>query len=116
MRLGATKAHNLYSKMKGGTQYVHGTSDDFKNHIRDVNAFIGESDAQMLINNVGSQYFTQYKLERVRERDGWREYVRHTKESAATVRIPASICRIPKNLLDRVSQLRYPFSNQSVSK
>ncbi|GJZ76905.1 FAR1-related sequence 5-like protein [Tanacetum coccineum] len=52
MRLGATKAHNLYSKMKGGTQYVHGTSDDFKNHIRDVNAFIGESDAQMLINKM----------------------------------------------------------------
>ncbi|GJX10984.1 FAR1-related sequence 5-like protein [Tanacetum coccineum] len=52
MRLGATKAHNLYCKMKGGTQYVHGTSDDFKNHIRDVNAFIGESDAQMLINKM----------------------------------------------------------------
>nr|GEU58044.1 hypothetical protein [Tanacetum cinerariifolium] len=52
MRLGATKAHNLYSKMKGGTQYVHGTSDDFKNHIRDVNAFIGESDVQMLINKM----------------------------------------------------------------
>ncbi|GKE72501.1 hypothetical protein Tco_1534542 [Tanacetum coccineum] len=29
---------------------------------------------------VGSQCFTQYKLERVRERDGWREYVKHTKE------------------------------------
>nr|GEU72386.1 protein FAR1-related sequence 5-like [Tanacetum cinerariifolium] len=52
MRLGATKAHNLYSKMKCGTQYVHGTSDDFKNHIKDVNAFIGESDAQMLINKM----------------------------------------------------------------
>nr|GEX25351.1 hypothetical protein [Tanacetum cinerariifolium] len=36
----------------GGTQYVHGTSDDIKNHIRDVNAFIGESDAQMLINKM----------------------------------------------------------------
>nr|GEV16419.1 hypothetical protein [Tanacetum cinerariifolium] len=36
MKLGATKAHNLYSSMKGGTQYVHGTSDDFKNHIRDA--------------------------------------------------------------------------------
>nr|GEW63702.1 hypothetical protein [Tanacetum cinerariifolium] len=48
MRLGATKAHNLYSKMKGRTQYVHGTSDDFKNHIRDVNAFVGESDAQRI--------------------------------------------------------------------
>nr|GEW19358.1 protein FAR1-related sequence 5-like [Tanacetum cinerariifolium] len=52
MRLGATKAHNLYSKMKGRTQYVHGTSDDFKNHIRDVNAFIGESESQMLINKM----------------------------------------------------------------
>ncbi|GJZ33365.1 hypothetical protein Tco_0578801, partial [Tanacetum coccineum] len=30
---------------------------------------------------VGSQYFTQYKLERVRERDGWREYVKHTSSS-----------------------------------
>ncbi|GJW42918.1 FAR1-related sequence 5-like protein [Tanacetum coccineum] len=52
MKLGATRAHNLYSSMKGGAQYVHGTSDDFKNHIRDVNAFIGESDAQMLINKM----------------------------------------------------------------
>nr|GFC06325.1 hypothetical protein [Tanacetum cinerariifolium] len=52
MRLGATKAHDLYSKMKGGTQYVHETSDDFKNHIRDVNAYIGESDVQMLINKM----------------------------------------------------------------
>ncbi|GKB63655.1 C2 calcium-dependent membrane-targeting protein [Tanacetum coccineum] len=49
MKLGATRAHNLYSKMKGGAQYVHGTSDDFKNDIRDVNAFKGESYAQMLI-------------------------------------------------------------------
>nr|GEZ32769.1 hypothetical protein [Tanacetum cinerariifolium] len=46
MKLGATRTHNLYSSMKGGAQYVHGMSDDFKNHIRDVNAFIGESDAQ----------------------------------------------------------------------
>nr|GEW81537.1 hypothetical protein [Tanacetum cinerariifolium] len=36
----------------GGTQYVHVTSNDFKNHIRDVNAFIRESDAQMLINKM----------------------------------------------------------------
>ncbi|GJS63715.1 zinc finger, SWIM-type containing protein [Tanacetum coccineum] len=39
MRLGATRAHNLYSKMKGGEQYVHGTSNDFKNHIRDADEF-----------------------------------------------------------------------------
>ncbi|GJY50069.1 FAR1-related sequence 5-like protein [Tanacetum coccineum] len=55
MKLGATRAHNLYSSMKGGAQYVHGMSDDFKNHIRDVNAFIGESDAKMLINKMESR-------------------------------------------------------------
>nr|GEV87609.1 hypothetical protein [Tanacetum cinerariifolium] len=38
--------------MKGGYEYVHGTTDDFKNHQRDVNVFIGESDAQMLINKM----------------------------------------------------------------
>ncbi|GJR84535.1 zinc finger, SWIM-type containing protein [Tanacetum coccineum] len=43
---------NTRYRITGGTQYVHGTSDDFKNHIRDVNAFIGESDAQMLINKM----------------------------------------------------------------
>ncbi|GJY03950.1 FAR1-related sequence 5-like protein [Tanacetum coccineum] len=72
MRLGATRAHNLYSKiskMKGGEPYVHGTSDDFKNHIRDVNAFIGESDAQMLIPKMENRkkfvpnFTFQYKVE-----------------------------------------------------
>ncbi|GJY98696.1 FAR1-related sequence 5-like protein, partial [Tanacetum coccineum] len=51
-KIGATRAHNLYCSMKGGYEYVHGTSDDFKNHQRDVNQFIGESDAQMLINKM----------------------------------------------------------------
>nr|GEY09644.1 hypothetical protein [Tanacetum cinerariifolium] len=69
MKLGATTAYNLYSRMKGGAQYVHGTSDDFKNHIMDVNAFIGESDAQMLINIMENRkkfvpnFTFQYKVE-----------------------------------------------------
>ncbi|GJT07135.1 FAR1-related sequence 5-like protein [Tanacetum coccineum] len=69
MKLGATRTHNLYSSMKGGAQYVHGTSDDFKNHIRDVNLFIGESDAQMLINKMENRkkfvpnFTFQYKVE-----------------------------------------------------
>ncbi|GKC28857.1 hypothetical protein Tco_1036151, partial [Tanacetum coccineum] len=37
-KIGATRAHNLLSSMKGGYEYVHGTTDDFKNHQRDVNA------------------------------------------------------------------------------
>ncbi|GKC42833.1 FAR1-related sequence 5-like protein [Tanacetum coccineum] len=69
MKLSATRAHNLYSSMKGGAQYVHGMSDDFKNHIRDVNAFIGESDAQILINKMENRnkfvpnFSFQYKVE-----------------------------------------------------
>nr|GFA19282.1 hypothetical protein [Tanacetum cinerariifolium] len=69
MKLGVTTAYNLYSRMKGGAQYVHGTSDDFKNHITDVNAFIGESDAQMLINIMENRkkfvpnFTFQYKVE-----------------------------------------------------
>ncbi|GJS00432.1 FAR1-related sequence 5-like protein [Tanacetum coccineum] len=51
-KIGATRAHNLYCSMKGGYEYFHRTSDDFKNHQRDVNQFIGESDAQMLINKM----------------------------------------------------------------
>ncbi|GKB66636.1 FAR1-related sequence 5-like protein [Tanacetum coccineum] len=39
-KIGATRAHNLLSSMKGGYEYVHGTTGDFKNHQRDVNVFI----------------------------------------------------------------------------
>ncbi|GJW77088.1 FAR1-related sequence 5-like protein [Tanacetum coccineum] len=39
-KIGATKAHHLYCNIKGGYEYVHGTTDDFKNHQRDVNHFI----------------------------------------------------------------------------
>nr|GEY03207.1 hypothetical protein [Tanacetum cinerariifolium] len=44
-KIGATRAHNLLSSMKGGYEYVHGTTDDFKNHQRDVNVFIGQDGA-----------------------------------------------------------------------
>ncbi|GKA34515.1 FAR1-related sequence 5-like protein [Tanacetum coccineum] len=37
-KIGATRAYNLLSSMKGGYEHVHGTTDDFKNHQRDVNA------------------------------------------------------------------------------
>ncbi|GJX43798.1 regulation of nuclear pre-mRNA domain-containing protein 1B [Tanacetum coccineum] len=39
-KIGATKAHHLYCNIKGGYEYVHGTTDDFKNHQRYVNHFI----------------------------------------------------------------------------
>nr|GEX98559.1 hypothetical protein [Tanacetum cinerariifolium] len=43
-KIGATRAHNLLCSMKGGYEYVHGTTDDFKNHQRDVNVFIENSE------------------------------------------------------------------------
>ena len=52
LKLGPRRAQHLQCSMKGGAQYVHGTSDDFKNHQRDINAFIGESGSQMLINKM----------------------------------------------------------------
>ncbi|GJV76827.1 FAR1-related sequence 5-like protein [Tanacetum coccineum] len=43
-KIGATRAHDLLSSMKGGYEYVHGTTDAFKNHQRDVNVFIENSE------------------------------------------------------------------------
>ncbi|GKB53731.1 FAR1-related sequence 5-like protein, partial [Tanacetum coccineum] len=68
-KIGATRAHNLYCSLKGGYEYVHGTTDDFKNHQRDFNRFILESDAQMLINKMENKkkyvpnFTFKYKVE-----------------------------------------------------
>nr|GEW99308.1 hypothetical protein [Tanacetum cinerariifolium] len=68
-KIGATLAHNLLCSMKGGYEYVHGTIDDFKNHQRDVNVIIGESDAQILINKMENKkmyvpnFTFQYRVE-----------------------------------------------------
>nr|GEU63307.1 hypothetical protein [Tanacetum cinerariifolium] len=68
-KIGATRAHNLLCSMKGGYEYVHGTTDDFKNHQRGVNVFIGDSDAQMLINKMENRkmyvpnFTFQYRVE-----------------------------------------------------
>ncbi|GKB69752.1 FAR1-related sequence 5-like protein [Tanacetum coccineum] len=68
-KIGTTRAHNLLSSMKGGYEYVHGTTDDFKNHQRDVNVFIGESDSQLLINKMENRkmyvpnFTFQYRVE-----------------------------------------------------
>ncbi|GJW78511.1 FAR1-related sequence 5-like protein [Tanacetum coccineum] len=47
--IGAVRAHNLYSSLKGSSSLVHGTQTEFKNFMRGINCFIGDSDAQMLI-------------------------------------------------------------------
>ncbi|GKB27180.1 RNA-directed DNA polymerase, eukaryota [Tanacetum coccineum] len=47
--IGAVRAHNLYTGLKGWSSLVHGTQTEFKNFTCGVNFFIGDSDAQMLI-------------------------------------------------------------------
>ncbi|GJU92935.1 FAR1-related sequence 9-like protein [Tanacetum coccineum] len=47
--IGAVKAYNLYTGLKGSSSLVHGTQTEFKNFTRGVNCFIGDINAQMLI-------------------------------------------------------------------
>ena len=47
-----TKAHQLYSNIKGCEENVNGTVDDFRNWKRDLNVYINESDSQMLVNKM----------------------------------------------------------------
>ncbi|GKD61484.1 FAR1-related sequence 5-like protein [Tanacetum coccineum] len=68
-KIGAKPTHNLLSSIKGGYEYVHGNTDDFKNHQRDVNVFIGESGTQILINKMENRkmyvpnFTFRYKVE-----------------------------------------------------
>ncbi|GKD87217.1 hypothetical protein Tco_1358371, partial [Tanacetum coccineum] len=58
--IGAVRAHNLYTGLKGSSSLVHGTQTEFKNFTRGVNCFIGDSDAQMLITRMEErQEFTK---------------------------------------------------------
>ncbi|GKA42617.1 FAR1-related sequence 5-like protein [Tanacetum coccineum] len=58
--IGAVRAHNLYTGLKGSSSLVHGTQTEFKNFTHGVNCFIGESDAQMLITRMEQrQEFTK---------------------------------------------------------
>jgi hypothetical protein len=50
--IGPTKAHQLYSNMKGCDENVNGTVDDFRNWKRDLNVYISDSDSQMLVNKM----------------------------------------------------------------
>lgn len=50
--IGPTKAHQLYSTIKGTDENVNGTVTDFRNWSRDLNVYISDSDSQMLINKM----------------------------------------------------------------
>ncbi|GJX88839.1 FAR1-related sequence 5-like protein [Tanacetum coccineum] len=61
--IGAVRAHNLYTGLKGSSSLVHGTQTKFKNFTCGVNGFIGDSDAQMLITRMKErQEFTKFLL------------------------------------------------------
>ncbi|MFS7907452.1 putative transcription factor FAR family [Helianthus anomalus] len=47
--LGTTKSHKVHAAIKGGYHNVHGTIVDYKNCGRDIRDFIGDRDAQMII-------------------------------------------------------------------
>ncbi|XP_022025122.1 protein FAR1-RELATED SEQUENCE 5-like [Helianthus annuus] len=67
--IGATRAHNVLSSIRGSRYLVHGTITDFKNCRRDLNVFIGENDAQMLKDKMEGRrdhlhnFSFEYKLE-----------------------------------------------------
>nr|XP_043618681.1 protein FAR1-RELATED SEQUENCE 5-like [Erigeron canadensis] len=50
--IGATKAYRLRAAMNGGYQNVRGTVDDYKNTKAAINLFVGNRDAQMLVNKL----------------------------------------------------------------
>ncbi|KAI3775812.1 hypothetical protein L1987_45566 [Smallanthus sonchifolius] len=51
-RIGPAVAHKLQSSLKGGHHNVHGTKIDYKNFSRDIRLFIGERDAQMIVDTL----------------------------------------------------------------
>ncbi|KAJ9541392.1 hypothetical protein OSB04_027898 [Centaurea solstitialis] len=48
--IGGSKAHNIQSALRGGVENVSTSVVDYKNASRDMIAFVGNKDAQMLIN------------------------------------------------------------------
>lgn len=53
--IGATVAHRLFSGIQGGYNVFGGLLNDFKNYNRDLNCFIGGSDAQMLVDKMSNR-------------------------------------------------------------
>ncbi|KAM0050666.1 putative transcription factor FAR family [Helianthus debilis subsp. tardiflorus] len=49
---GATVSHRMQASLKGGEHLVRGTKTDHKNFARDIREFIGERDAQMVIDKL----------------------------------------------------------------
>ncbi|KAL9671535.1 hypothetical protein QQ045_009104 [Rhodiola kirilowii] len=63
MRIGATRAFHLVKEMVGGYSNIGATLTDFKIFKRDMKAFIGGRDAEMVVNQLKNK------------RDSWKGYV-----------------------------------------
>ncbi|KAK1407990.1 hypothetical protein QVD17_39619 [Tagetes erecta] len=50
--IGANIAHRLQVSLKGGHHKVRGTKTDYKNFVRDIRLFIGDRDAQMIVDSL----------------------------------------------------------------
>ncbi|XP_022014087.1 protein FAR1-RELATED SEQUENCE 5-like [Helianthus annuus] len=48
-RIGPVKTHRFLVSIKGGNHNVRGTTDDFKNYSQQLRIFIGDRDAQLLL-------------------------------------------------------------------
>ncbi|GJU19270.1 FAR1-related sequence 5-like protein [Tanacetum coccineum] len=53
--IGPTRAHHLYASTHGGYESVNATETEYRNHQRDLNAHIGDGDAQMLITKMNNR-------------------------------------------------------------
>ncbi|KAJ9538644.1 hypothetical protein OSB04_031377 [Centaurea solstitialis] len=66
-KVGVTKAHRLRAAIDGGVQRSGPTKRDYHNYKRDMNTFVGNNDARMLLNTMNSrwkicpEYFFEYK-------------------------------------------------------
>ncbi|XP_076903992.1 protein FAR1-RELATED SEQUENCE 5-like [Bidens hawaiensis] len=55
VNIGATRAYRIQSALKGGHHMVRGTKIEYTNSSRNVRAFIGDKDAQMVINSMNER-------------------------------------------------------------
>lgn len=53
--ISVTQAHRLFTVVQGGYNLFGGTIDDLENYMRDLNCFIGRTNAQMLVNKLNIQ-------------------------------------------------------------
>ncbi|KAJ9566058.1 hypothetical protein OSB04_002024 [Centaurea solstitialis] len=66
--IGGSKAHNIQSALRGGVENVSASIQDYKNASRDMIAFVGNNDAQMLINlmtrrrECAPEFFFEYRV------------------------------------------------------